>query len=162
MVNRPDRVYVERGGKMVLTDVKFEDDAHVRRIIERIVAPLGRHIDADNPLVDARLPDGSRVNAVIGPVAVQGACITIRKFSSGCLTSADLVKFGAFTQPVSEFLKYCVLAKLNVVVAGGTGSGKTTLLNVLSSFIPSEERIVTIEDAAELKLAQDHVITLEA
>jgi pilus assembly protein CpaF len=162
MVNRANRVYAERSGKPVVTDIKFEDDAHVRRIIERIVQPLGRRIDEDNPLVDARLPDGSRVNAVIPPVAVAGPCITIRKFSAGGLTAADLVRFGAFTQPVADFLKACVLARLNVVVAGGTGSGKTTLLNVLSSFIPAHERIVTIEDAAELKLAQDHVITLEA
>jgi pilus assembly protein CpaF len=162
MVNRANRVYAERSGKVAVTDVVFEDDAHVRRIIERIIAPLGRRIDEDNPLVDARLSDGSRVNAVIPPVAVAGPCITIRKFNAGCLTAADLVRFGAFTQPMSDFLKACVLSRLNVVVAGGTGSGKTTLLNVLSSFIPSEERIVTIEDAAELKLAQDHVITLEA
>lgn len=162
MVNRADRVYVERKGKPILTDIKFEDDAHVRRIIDRIVIPLGRHIDENNPLVDARLPDGSRVNAVIPPVAVGGPCITIRKFSTGCLTATDLVNFGAFSQQVADFLRYCVLARLNIVVAGGTGSGKTTLLNVLSSFIPGDERIVTIEDAAELKLAQDHVITLEA
>jgi pilus assembly protein CpaF len=162
MVNRADRVYVERGGKLTLTDVKFEDDAHVRRIIDRIVVPLGRYIDADSPLVDARLPDGSRVNAVISPVAVAGPCITIRKFGNGVLTAEDLVRLGAFPAPVAEFLKACVLARLNIVVAGGTGSGKTTLLNVLSGFIPTHERIVTIEDAAELKLAQDHVITLEA
>ncbi|HVT88911.1 MAG TPA: CpaF family protein [Tepidisphaeraceae bacterium] len=162
MVNRANRVYVERKGKMHLTDVKFEDDAHVRRIIERILLPLGRHIDENNPLVDARLPDGSRVNAVIPPCSVAGPCITIRKFSAGCLTTDDLVKFGTYTNAISDFLKACVLARLNIVVAGGTGSGKTTLLNVLSSFIPFDERIVTIEDAAELKLAQDHVITLEA
>ena len=162
MVNRADRVYVERNGKSVLTDVVFEDDAHVRRIIDHIVVPLGLHLDADNPLIDARLPDGSRVNAVIPPVAVGGPCITIRKFGKGLLGAPDLVRFGAFTQPISDFLRACVLGRLNIVVAGGTGSGKTTLLNVLSSFIPSEERIVTIEDAAELKLAQDHVITLEA
>jgi pilus assembly protein CpaF len=162
MVNRADRIYVERKGKPALTDVIFEDDAHVRRIIERIVVPLGLHVDENNPLVDARLPDGSRVNAVIPPVAVAGPCITIRKFGKGLLGSDDLVRLGSFTQPIAEFLRACVLARLNIVVAGGTGSGKTTLLNVLSSFIPSEERIVTIEDAAELKLAQDHVITLEA
>jgi pilus assembly protein CpaF len=162
MVNRADRVYVERKGKSVLTDVKFEDDAHIRRIIERIIVPLGRHIDENNPLVDARLPDGSRVNIVIPPVSVTGSCITIRKFGTGMLAASDLVRLGAFPQPIADFLQACVVARLNIVVAGGTGSGKTTLLNVLSSFIPKEERIVTIEDAAELKLHQDHVITLEA
>jgi pilus assembly protein CpaF len=162
MVNRADRVYVERSGKCIRTDVTFEDDAHIRRIIERIVVPLGRHIDEDHPTVDARLPDGSRVNAVIPPCAVAGPCITIRKFGKGLLNGDDLVRFGAFTAPILEFLKGCVVARLNIVVAGGTGSGKTTLLNVLSSYIPHDERIVTIEDAAELKLGQDHVITLEA
>jgi pilus assembly protein CpaF len=162
MVNRADRVYVERKGKSMLTDVRFEDDAHIRRVIERIIVPLGRYLDENSPLVDARLPDGSRVNVVIPPVAVGGSCITIRKFSQGLLAADDLVRLGAFPQTVSTFLKACVQSRLNIVVAGGTGSGKTTLLNVLSSFIPLEERIVTIEDAAELKLAQDHVITLEA
>jgi pilus assembly protein CpaF len=162
MVNRADRVYVERKGKSVLTDVKFEDDAHVRRIIDRIIVPLGRHLDHNTPFVDARLPDGSRVNAVIPPVAVAGPCITIRKFAHGLLNADDLVRLGAFPAPIAGFLQACVVARLNIVVAGGTGSGKTTLLNVLSSFIPVSERIVTIEDAAELRLAQDHVITLEA
>jgi pilus assembly protein CpaF len=162
MVNRADRVYVERKGKSMLTDVRFEDDAHIRRIIDRIVVPLGRYLDENSPLVDARLPDGSRVNVVIPPVAVAGSCITIRKFSQGLLAAEDLVRLGAFPASVATFLKGCVEARLNIIVAGGTGSGKTTLLNVLSSFIPVEERIVTIEDAAELKLAQDHVITLEA
>jgi pilus assembly protein CpaF len=162
MVNRANRVYVERKGKPVLTDVVFEDDAHVRRIIDRIVIPLGLHLDENRPLVDARLPDGSRVNAVIPPVAVGGPCLTIRKFGKGLLAAEDLVRLGAFTQSIADFLRACVLARFNIVVAGGTGSGKTTLLNVLSGFIPSDERIVTIEDAAELRLAQDHVITLEA
>ena len=162
MVNRADRVYVERKGKSILTNVRFEDNAHVRRIIDRIVVPLGRYLDENSPLVDARLPDGSRVNVVIPPVAVTGPCITIRKFSQGLLTAENLVRLGAFPDSVATFLKGCVEARFNIVVAGGTGSGKTTLLNVLSSFIPVEERIVTIEDAAELKLAQDHVITLEA
>ena len=164
MVNRADRVYVERKGKPILTEIRFEDDAHVRRIIDRIIIPLGLHISADSPLVDARLPDGSRVNAVIPPVAVAGPCITIRKFGNAKtrLTCDDLVKLGSLTQGVADFLKACVQARMNIVVAGGTGSGKTTLLNILSGYIPHDERIVTIEDAAELKLNQDHVITLEA
>ena len=162
MVNRADRVYVERLGKPIRTNVVFDDDAHVRRIIDRIIQPLGRRLDADSPLVDARLPDGSRVNAVIPPVAIAGPCITIRKFSKSRLGLSDLVKFGALTEPIAELLKACVEARLNIVVCGGTGSGKTTLLNALSGCIPDHERIVTIEDAAELKLHQDHVITLEA
>jgi pilus assembly protein CpaF len=162
MVNRADRVYVERNGKPTRTNVVFDDDAHVRRIIDRIIQPLGRRLDADSPLVDARLPDGSRVNAVIPPVAIAGPCITIRKFSKSRLGLDDLVKFGALTAPIAELLKACVEARLNIVVCGGTGSGKTTLLNALSGCIPDHERIVTIEDAAELKLHQDHVITLEA
>jgi len=162
MVNRADRVYVERLGKSIRTDVVFDNDDHVRRIIDRIIKPLGRRLDADSPLVDARLPDGSRVNAIIPPCAIAGACITIRKFSKSRLGLDDLVKFGALTAPIAEFLKGCVEARLNIVVCGGTGSGKTTLLNALSGCIPDHERIVTIEDAAELKLHQDHVITLEA
>jgi pilus assembly protein CpaF len=162
MVNRVDRVYVERAGKPVRTDVVFDDDAHVRQVIDRIIRPLGKRLDSSSPLVDARLPDGSRVNVVIQPVAIAGACITIRKFSRKRLTMTDLVNFGSITQPIAEFLKACVQARLNIVVCGGTGSGKTTLLNVLSSCIGDDERIVTIEDAAELQLNQDHVITLEA
>jgi pilus assembly protein CpaF len=161
MVNGPSRVYVERKGKLILSSVKFDDDAHVRRIIDRIILPLGRRVDNDNPLVDARLPDGSRVNAVIPPVAIDGPSITIRKFSTKKLTVDDLISFGSMTPQISEFLKACVVSRLNVVVSGGTGSGKTTLLNVLSGFIPEDERIVTIEDAAELKLNQDHVVRLE-
>jgi pilus assembly protein CpaF len=162
MVNGPHRVYVERKGKLTLSGVKFDDDDHVRRIIDRIILPLGRRVDADQPLVDARLPDGSRVNAVIPPVAIDGPSITIRKFSTKKLTSDDLITFGSMTPQIAEFLKACVVSRLNVVVSGGTGSGKTTLLNVLSGFIPEDERIVTIEDAAELKLDQDHVVRLES
>jgi pilus assembly protein CpaF len=162
MVNGPHRVYVERNGKVQLSQVRFDDDDHVHRIIDRIILPLGRRIDIDTPLVDARLPDGSRVNAVIPPVAIDGPSITIRKFGSKKLTVDDLITFGSMTPQISEFLKACVVARLNVVVSGGTGSGKTTLLNVLSGFIPEDERIVTIEDAAELQLHQDHVVRLES
>ncbi len=162
MVNRADRVYVERSGKPVRTAVRFEDDDHVRRIINRIILPLGLHLDPKTPYVDARLPDGSRVNAVIPPVAIAGPCITIRKFGHSRLTMDDLIRFGAMTRPMADFLKACVAARLNIIVTGGTGSGKTTLLNLLSSYIPADERIVTIEDAAELKLCQDHVLALEA
>ncbi len=161
MVNGPKQVWIERGGKLVRSGVTFEDDAHVIRVIQRIVLPLGRRIDEDHPTVDARLPDGSRVNAVIPPVAVDGPCITIRKFSKDKLTVEQLVEFGSLTEEMAEFLRACVVARLNVVVSGGTGSGKTTLLNVLSSFIPSDERIITIEDAAELQLQQEHVVRLE-
>ncbi len=161
MVNGPHRVYIERQGKLELSNVKFDDDNHVRRIIDRIILPLGRRVDYDNPLVDARLPDGSRVNAVIPPVAIDGPSITIRKFSTKKLTVEDLIKFGSMTPQIAEFVKACVISRLNIVVSGGTGSGKTTLLNVLSGFIPEDERIVTIEDAAELKLGQDHVVRLE-
>ncbi len=161
MVNGPFRVYVERAGKLQLTPVKFDDDEHVRRVIDRIILPLGRRVDVDSPLVDARLPDGSRVNAVIPPVAIDGPSITIRKFSQKKLTVDDLIKYGSMTPQLSEFLRACVVSRLNIVVSGGTGSGKTTLLNVLSGFIPEDERIVTIEDAAELKLAQDHVVRME-
>lgn len=161
MVNSPRQVYVERKGKLVLTDIQFRDDAHVMHIIEKIVAPLGRRIDESSPMVDARLPDGSRVNAIIPPLALKGPSLTIRKFAKDPLTVADLVAFGTLSPEMAEFLKGCVEGKLNIVVSGGTGSGKTTTLNVLSSFIPGDERIVTIEDAAELQLRQDHVVTLE-
>ncbi len=161
MVNAPAQVYVERKGKLILTDVKFRDDAHVMHVIEKIVAPLGRRIDESSPLVDARLPDGSRVNAIIPPLALKGPCLTIRKFSKDPLTVENLVEFGTLTDEMAEFLQACVEGKLNVVVSGGTGSGKTTTLNVLSSFIPVDERIVTVEDAAELQLHQEHVVTLE-
>jgi pilus assembly protein CpaF len=162
MVNGPLHVFVERKGKSVLTSVRFDDDAHVRRVIERIIRPLGRRLDAKCPLVDARLPDGSRVNAVISPVAIDGPSLTIRKFGKGVLTADNLVKFGTLTPGMAEFLRACVMARLNIIVSGGTGSGKTTLLNVLSGFIPNDERIVTIEDAAELRLNQDHVVRLES
>jgi pilus assembly protein CpaF len=161
MVNGPNRVYVERKGRSVKTHIRFNDDDHVRRIIDRIVIPLGRRVDADNPLVDARLPDGSRVNAVIAPVAIDGPSITIRKFGKQGLTVEDLVRGGSMPQALADFFKACVVSRMNIVVSGGTGSGKTTLLNILSSFIPEDERIVTIEDAAELKLSQDHVVRLE-
>jgi pilus assembly protein CpaF len=161
MVNNASQVYVEKKGKLLLTDAKFKDDTHVLRIIEKIVAPIGRRIDESSPMVDARLPDGSRVNAIIPPLAIKGPSITIRKFAKDPYRADDLVKFGTMTPEIVEFLRSCVEARLNAVVSGGTGSGKTTTLNVLSSFIPDDERIVTIEDAAELQLQQDHVITLE-
>jgi pilus assembly protein CpaF len=161
MVNSPDQVYVERKGKLVLTDVRFRDDAHVMHVIEKIVAPLGRRIDESSPMVDARLPDGSRVNAIIPPLALKGPCITIRKFAKDPLRVDNLLAFGTLSEEMADLLNACVAGKLNVVVSGGTGSGKTTTLNILSSFIPSDERIVTVEDAAELQLRQDHVVTLE-
>ena len=162
MVNGPKQVYVERSGRLEITDVGFRDDAHVMHIIEKIVAPLGRRIDESMPMVDARLPDGSRVNAIIPPLSLNGPVITIRKFAADPLTVEDLISFGTMTPDVAEFLQACVQVRLNIVVSGGTGSGKTTLLNVLSSFIPPDERIVTIEDAAELQLRQDHVVSLES
>jgi len=155
MVNGPKRVYVERKGKVTKSDVTFDDDAHVMRIINKIIAPMGRRVDADSPTVDARLPDGSRVNAVIPPVALDGPSITIRKFGKGKLTIEQLIEYKSITAQMAEFLRACVVAKLNIVISGGTGSGKTTLLNVLSSFIPEEDRIITIEDAAELRLNQE-------
>ena len=162
MVNGPQQVYVERAGKLVMTDVTFRDDNHVMTVIERIVAPIGRRIDESSPLVDARLPDGSRVNAIIPPLSLVGPCITIRKFSRDPLTVHNLIGFGTMTEGMANFIKACVEGKLNIFISGGTGSGKTTTLNVLSSFIPNEDRIVTIEDAAELQLRQDHVVTLES
>lgn len=162
MVNGPYQVYVERKGKLVKTEINFRDNDHVLHIIEKIVAPLGRRIDESMPMVDARLPDGSRVNAIIPPLALNGPTITIRKFSKDPFQIEDLIRFGTLTPEMAKFLDACVKARLNVVVSGGTGSGKTTTLNVLSSFIPHDERIVTIEDAAELQLNQEHVITLES
>ena len=162
MVNRADLTYVERKGKLdVAEEIQFIHDAHVERVINKIIKPLGRHVDAQSPLVDARLPDGSRVNAMIAPCAIDGPNITIRKFSKNPFGIQDLINFGSMTDDMAMFLEACVVAKLNIIVAGGTGSGKTTLLNVLSSFIPPEERIVTIEDAAELSLLQEHVVRLE-
>jgi pilus assembly protein CpaF len=162
MVNGPTQVYVEQKGKLKETDVIFENDEHVMRVINRIIAPLGRRVDRKWPMVDARLPDGSRVNAIIPPCAIKGPTITIRKFSKKPLTWQDLVRFGSATEDVMKFLEACVRARLNIVVSGGTGSGKTTLLNVLSGFIPDDERIITIEDAAELQLNQRHVVSLES
>jgi pilus assembly protein CpaF len=162
MVNGPTKVFVERNGRLELTDRTFVDDDHVMRIIEKIISPLGRRLDESVPMVDARLPDGSRVNAIIPPLALNGPCITIRKFAAERLTPQDLVAFGTMTPEMCTFLEACVKARLNGLVSGGTGSGKTTTLNVLSSFIPDNERIVTIEDAAELQLQQPHVVTLES
>jgi pilus assembly protein CpaF len=161
MVNGPKKVYIERNGKIERTNVVFEDDEHLMRIIERIVAPLGRRVDESMPYVDARLPDGSRVNIVIPPISLIGPVVTIRKFYRTPLTVEDLIRLGSATPEVMEFLKACVQAKINIVVSGGTGSGKTTLLNILSGFIPEGERIITIENAAELQLRQEHVVTLE-
>ncbi|MGC8872894.1 MAG: CpaF family protein [Chloroflexia bacterium] len=162
MVNGPRLAYVERQGKLEEVAIDLVDAAHMERIIQRIIRPLGRRLDAKWPMVDARLPDGSRVNIIVPPCAVNGPTITIRKFARKRLTVEDLVRFGSLTPQIAEFLKACVQARLNIVVCGGTGSGKTTLLNVLSSFIPANERIVTIEDSAELQLHQRHVVTLEA
>lgn len=161
MVVGPDAIYIEREGKLIRTDARFTDDDRVRAVIERIVTPLGRRIDESSPLVDARLKDGSRVNAVIRPIALRGSCITIRKFSRTPLTLPKLIDFGAISEAMGRFLIRCVVAKRNVVISGGTGSGKTTLLNVLSAAIPEDERIITIEDAAELQLGQPHVVSLE-
>ena len=162
MVNGPRSVFVEQNGRLFRTDIRFRDDDHVMRVVERIVSPLGRRVDEASPYVDARLPDGSRVNVIIPPLSLVGPVLTIRKFSRRPLTPDDLVRLGSITQPMVDFLRACVEVRLNVIVSGGTGSGKTTLLNVLSSFIPGDQRIVTIEDAAELQLRQEHVIPLEA
>lgn len=162
MVNGANQVYVERNGKLLKTDVTFESEEHVRRTIDRIVSPLGRRIDDSNPMVDARLEDGSRVNAIIPPLSLGGSTLTIRKFSREPLTIHDLRNFNSLSEEMAEFLEAAVKGRLNILVSGGTGSGKTTLLNVLSAFIPSNERIVTIEDAAELKLMQEHVVSLES
>jgi pilus assembly protein CpaF len=162
MVNGPKDVFIERRGNLTRANVVFDDDDHVMRIIDRIVAPLGRRVDESQPLCDARLPDGSRVNVVIPPIALNGPTITIRKFEEKPLTVEDLIRFGSLTPEIAEFLRGCVIARLNIVVSGGTGSGKTTLLNVLSNFIPDDERIITVENAAELQLQQEHVVTLES
>ncbi|WP_299442774.1 CpaF family protein [uncultured Phycicoccus sp.] len=162
MVNGADMIYVERSGKLYNVDTHFSNEAHLRRVIDKIVGRVGRRVDEASPLVDARLPDGSRVNAVIAPIALDGAMLTIRKFSQDPYTDADLIAFGTITPPVRDFLKACVLGRRNIIISGGTGSGKTTTLNVISSFIPEDERIVTIEDAAELQLNQDHVLRLES
>lgn len=162
MVNRHDQIYVEKDGKLQPVDKRFISESHLRRIIERIVAPIGRKIDLSTPMVDARLKDGSRVNAIIPPLAINGSSMTIRKFPDNRITIDDLIRFGSLNKQAAEFLKAAVKARLNILVSGGTGTGKTTLLNLLSSFIPEDERIVTIEDSAELKLDQPHVVTLEA
>jgi pilus assembly protein CpaF len=161
MVNGPKRVFIERNGKLTRTNIMFENDNAVLRLIEKIIAPLGRRIDGDSPTVDARLPDGSRVNAVIAPCSIDGPTITIRKFKKDKLTVDQLIHYDSLTRSMADFIRACVIARLNIVISGGTGSGKTTLLNVLSGFIPEDERIVTIEDAAELKLQQEHVVRLE-
>lgn len=162
MVNGHDRVYVEIAGKIQLTDVRFTDETHVMNVINRIVASVGRRIDEANPMVDARLPDGSRVNAVIAPVSLSGPTITIRKFFKKPLSVSELINYGSISPKMMNFLEACVKGRVNIVVSGGTGSGKTTLLGILSGFIPDDERIVTIEDAAELQLRQEHVITMES
>ena len=162
MVNRYDQVYCERFGKLELTDVQFRDNEHIRHVIDKIVTPLGRRVDESSPMVDARLPDGSRVNAIIPPLSLNGPVLTIRKFSVDPYTVEDLIGFGSLTQQMAAFLSACVKIKLNILVSGGSGAGKTTLLNVLSSFIPEGERVVTVEDAAELKLHQPHVVRLES
>jgi pilus assembly protein CpaF len=161
MVNRPDQVYCERFGKLELTDIQFRDLQHIRHVIDKIVTPLGRRVDESSPMVDARLPDGSRVNAVIPPVAVDGPLLSIRRFGRHTLKGEDLVAKFALTQGMLDLLKGCVKARLNILICGGTGSGKTTLLNAVSSYIPEDERIVTIEDAAELRLQQTHVARME-
>jgi pilus assembly protein CpaF len=162
MVNGPNQVFIEQKGKLTLSNVQFESDAQLRRVIERIVSTIGRRIDESSPMVDARLKDGSRVNVIIPPLALNGAILTIRKFSKTPYMINDLIRFGTMTDPMATFVRACVRSRLNMLVSGGTGSGKTTTLNVLSSFIPEEERIVTVEDAAELQLNQDHVVTLES
>jgi pilus assembly protein CpaF len=162
MVNGPNLIYVERAGKLSLSDKRFNDERHLRTIIERIIAPLGRRIDESSPMVDARLPDGSRVNAIIEPLSLNGSTLTIRRFGTRRLNMDDLLRFGSVTQESIPLLKAMVQSRLNIVVSGGTGSGKTTFLNILSGFIPNNERIVTIEDAAELSLDQEHVVRLES
>ena len=162
MVNRFDQIYIERQGQLHLTDTKFTSDEALRRVIERIVSHVGRRIDESSPLVDARLADGSRVNAIIPPLAVNGPALTIRKFGRDPLTVQNLISMGSLSPEMAELLQACVLARMNIIVSGGTGTGKTTLLNVLSSFIPASDRIVTIEDAVELQLQQDHVVRLES
>ncbi|MDQ1566229.1 MAG: pilus assembly protein CpaF, partial [Actinomycetota bacterium] len=162
MVNGPTKVYIERNGKIIKSGASFIDENHLKRIIEKIVAQVGRRVDESVPMVDARLPDGSRVNAVIAPLAIGGPFLTIRKFAKDPFSVEDLINFGSFSRTVAQFLDACVKGRLNVIVSGGTGTGKTTALNVLSSFIPHDERIVTVEDAKELQLHQDHVLALEA
>jgi pilus assembly protein CpaF len=162
MCNGPYDIYYEKAGKLYLSDIRFVDEVHLRRIIDKIVGQIGRRVDEATPMVDARLPDGSRVNAIISPLAIGGPYLTIRKFAVDPYQEADLINFGTFTQRVADFSRACVRGRLNIVISGGTGSGKTTTLNVVSAYIPGDERIVTVEDAAELQLHQDHVLTLES
>ena len=162
MVNSHEDIFIEQNGKLARVEAAFSDEAHLRRTIDKIVGKIGRRVDETSPMVDARLPDGSRVNAIIPPLALDGSKLTIRKFSADPYTVDDLIAFGTFTRPAADLLEACVKGRLNILVSGGTGSGKTTTLNVLSSFVPSDERIVTIEDAAELRLHQDHVLRLES
>lgn len=162
MANGPYDVYYEKAGRLHKSDIKFVDEVHLRRIIDKIVGQIGRRVDEATPMVDARLPDGSRVNAIIHPLAIGGPYLTIRKFAVDPYQEADLIEFGTFTQRVADFLRACVRGRLNIIISGGTGSGKTTTLNVLSSYIPGDERIITVEDAAELQLHQEHVLTLES
>ena len=162
MVNRADAIFIERGGRLFQTDLRFSDEEHLRRTIDRIVSRVGRRVDEASPMVDARLPDGSRVNAVLPPIALDGCSLTIRKFSKDPFTVKDLVTIGTLTRPAAEVLDACVRGRLNILISGGTGSGKTTTLNVMSSFIPDDERIITVEDAAELQLSQPHVLRMES
>ncbi len=162
LVNGPQQVFVERAGILERTSVRFQDNSDVMRVIERIVAPIGRRVDESSPMVDARLPDGSRVNVIIPPLALKGPCISIRKFARSAMSVEDLARMGTLTPEMGEFLRLCVQGKLNVVVSGGTSTGKTTVLNILSSFIPERDRIITVEDAAELQLQQEHVVRLES
>src|SRR6266536_2139864 len=162
LVNGPHKVYVERRGKMEKTDVRFRDNDHLMQIIDRIVSKVGRRVDETSPMVDARLPDGSRVNAIIAPIALDGATLSIRRFGTNPLKLEDLLNYKAFSPEMAMLMEAAIKARLNIIISGGTGCGKTTLLNTLSSFIPAEERVITIEDAAELQLRQEHVITLEA
>ena len=162
MVNGHDQIYIERAGRLYPVETAFTDESHLRRTIEKIVARVGRRVDEASPMVDARLPDGSRVNAVVPPVALDGSLLTIRKFAADPFSMSDLIAFGTMTPPVAELLRACVHGRLNIVIGGGTGSGKTTTLNVLSSFVPADERIITIEDAAELQLRQEHVLRMES
>ena len=162
MVNGPEQIFIEQKGKLTLSQVHFESESQLRRVIDRIVSTIGRRIDESSPMVDARLKDGSRVNVIIPPLALNGPVLTIRKFSKDPYKITDLIRFGSLTEPMAQFIRACVRSRLNMLVSGGTGSGKTTTLNVLSSFIPEEERVVTVEDAAELQLNQEHVVTLES
>jgi len=162
MVNGPYDIYYEKSGKLYLSDIHFVDEVHLRRIIDKIVGQIGRRVDEATPMVDARLPDGSRVNAIISPLAIGGPFLTIRKFAVDPYQEADLIGFGTFTQRVADFARACVRGRLNIIISGGTGSGKTTTLNVVSAYIPADERIITVEDAAELQMHQEHVLTLES